>query len=195
MAMVTALRARGARVVVELDGHPWRALSVAAVAEAGLAVGLPLERHQARVLARILRRERATAVAVRALARRERSRAELDARLARAGVREDERRETLERASRAGLVDDARFAETRARVLAGRGAGDRLVLDDLVSHGLDEAVAREAVSRLEPERARAAAIVDARGRTARTLRYLASRGFAEDTLDDLIAELENGALP
>ena len=195
MRTVTALRARGGRVAVELDGRPWRVVPGVAVLEAGLVVGCPLERAQARALGRALRRARADDVAVRALARRERSEAELDRRLARAGVRDDDRRATLERASRAGLVDDARFAETRARVLADRGAGDLLVLQDLERHGVDEAVARVAVSLLEPEPARAARIVQARGRTPRTLRRLAARGFAEESLDDLIAELENGALP
>jgi regulatory protein len=195
MATVTALRARDGRVAVELDGRPWRTLPAAAVLEAGLAVGASLGREQARTLARAVRRERATAVAVRALARRERSRKELDERLARVGIRDDQRRETLERALRAGLIDDGRFAEARARELAGRGAGDLLVLDDLARHGLDDALARATVALLEPEVVRAARIVDARGRSPRTLRYLASRGFAEESLADLIAELENGALP
>jgi regulatory protein len=195
MVTVTALRARGARVAVELDGRPWRELSVAAVVEAGLAVGCPLAREQARALAQVVRRERATTVAVRALARRDRSRAELDARLARAGVRDAERRKTLDRATRAGLVDDARFASSRARLLAERGAGDELVLADLGRHGVDDLVARKAVSELVPEADRAARIVEARGRSARTLRYLAARGFAEESLDDLIAELGDRALP
>ena len=195
MATVTALRGRGVRVAVELDGRPWRELSVAAVVEARLAVGEPLAREQVCALAQVVRRERATAVAVRALARRDRSRAELDARLARAGVRDGERRETLDRATRAGLVDDARFATSRARLLAERGAGDELVLADLGRHGVDALVAREAVSELVPEADRAAGIVEARGRSARTLRYLAARGFAEASLEDLIAELGDGALP
>jgi regulatory protein len=148
-----------------------------------------------RDLARTLRRERAAAVAVSALARRERSRADLDARLARAGVRDVERRETVERAARAGLVDDARFAAARAQQLAGRGAGDALVLADLAHHGVDDPIAREAVSQLEPEPLRAARIVRSRGRSPRTLRYLAARGFGEESLDDLIAELEDAALP
>ena len=195
MPTVTALRARGSRVAVELDGRPWRTLSVASVAEAGLIVGRPLEREHVRDLARTLRRERAAAVAVSALARRERSRADLDARLARAGVRDVERRETVERATRAGLVDDARFAAARAQQLAGRGAGDALVLADLAHHGVDDPIAREAVSQLEPEPLRAARIVRSRGRSPRTLRYLAARGFGEESLDHLIAELEDAALP
>jgi SOS response regulatory protein OraA/RecX len=119
----------------------------------------------------------------------------LAALLVQAGVRDAERRETLDRATRAGLVDDARFASSRARLLAERGAGDALVLTDLGRHGVDELVAREAVGALVPEADRAARIVEARGRSARTLRYLAARGFAEESLDDLIAELGDRAPP
>ena len=43
MRTVTALRARGGRVAVELDGRPWRVVPGTAVLEAGLAVGCPLE--------------------------------------------------------------------------------------------------------------------------------------------------------
>ena len=125
MRTVTALRAtRDARVAVELDDRPWRVVPAIAVVEAGLTVGSPLERTQARTLARALRRDRAEGVAVRALARRERSRSELEERLERAGVREARpARETLDRAARAGLVDDARFAQTRARGPGGAGSG------------------------------------------------------------------------
>ena len=196
MRTVTALRAtHDARVAVELDDRRWRVVPAIAVVEAGLSVGSPLERAQVRTLARALRRDRAERVAVRALARRERSRSELEQRLARAGVREADRLETLDRAARVGLVDDARFAQTRARALAERGAGDALILDDLARNGVDEAASHAAVSGLPPEAARASRIVDERGRTAKTLRYLAARGFAEQSLDDLVAELENRALP
>ena len=195
MATVTGLRARAGRVAVELDNRPWRVVPAEVVLEAGLAVGCPLERAQARALGRALRRARADGVAVRSLARRERSRAELDEHLARAGVRDGDRRATLERASQAGLVDDVRFAEVRARLLVDRGAGDLLVSRDLERHGIDETVARDVIARLEPESARAARIVSARGCTPRTIRYLASRGFAEESLEDFIANVENGALP
>ena len=193
MRTVTALRVKGQCVAVELDGVPWRTLPIQVVVEAGLSAGLTLDRERARALARALRRQRAADVATRALSYRDRSRSELDARLAQAGVRDDDRRETLERAARAGLVDDVRFAEARGRMLADRNAGDQLVLDELARHGIEPDVARGAVSRLEPEAVRAARIVATRGRTARTLRYLASRGFAPESVEDLIAELERGA--
>jgi SOS response regulatory protein OraA/RecX len=95
----------------------------------------------------------------------------------------------------AGLLDDARFAETRARALAARGAGDRLVVDDLLRAGVAEATAHAAVATLEPEPARASRIVESRGRTTKTLRYLVSRGFAEESVDGLVAELEDRAVP
>jgi regulatory protein len=194
-ATITALRGRRGRVVVELDGAPWRTLPAEAVVQAGLSVGITLERERVRTLARALRSHRAREVALRALSRRDRSRAELEQRLTDAGVRPTERGDALDRASRAGLVDDSRFAAARARTLAERGAGDRLVLDDLARRGVEPELARAVVSELEPESERAARVVATRGRSVRTLRYLASRGFGHDSLDELIAELENGALP
>lgn len=194
MAIITALRAARGGVAVELDGGAWRTVPVAVVVEAGLGVGLELDRTRARALARSHRRHRAEQVAVRALSRREHSRTSLDARLERAGIGDTIRAEVLERAEQGGLVDDARFAEHRARQLAERGAGDLLIVDDLVRQGVDDAVARATVGGLSVERERAAAIVERRGRSARTLRYLASRGFSEDSLEPLIADIGSGAL-
>lgn len=195
MVVVTALRETRAGVAVELDGARWRTLPIAAVVEAGLGVGLELDCEQLRRLARVRRRLRGEQVAVRALARREHSRATLDRRLARAGLTDTVRRDVLERAEHAGLVDDTRYAERRALQLADRGYGDRLVLEDLARHGVADEVVRAALARLEPEAARAGRLVEARGASARTLRYLASRGFSEDSLEDLVAKLEGGAVP
>jgi len=192
---VTALRETRAGVAVELDGLPWRTLPVGAVVEAGLGVGLELDRARVRALARARRRARAEQVALRALARREHSRASLDDRLARAGVAAGERHGVLDRAERTGLVDDARYAERRAEQLAGRGAGDRFVLDDLARHGVADGIAREVVARLEPEPERARRVVEARGASAKTLRYLASRGFTEESLEPLVADLAERAVP
>ncbi len=194
MPIVTALRPLRSSVAVELDGCRWRTVPVAAAAEARLTVGCELDRERARALGRALRRARARDTAVRAVARRDHSRASLEARLERAGVRARDRGDTVAAAVRAGLVDDARFAVTRAQSLAARGSGDLLVLDDLVRHGIDERTARTAVESLEPERVRAARLAAARGLSLRTLRYLASRGFSEEALEGLVAELESGAL-
>jgi len=191
---VTALRDRRGLVAIELDGGPWRTVPVAVAAEAGLTPGCDLDRERARSLGRALRRHRAEQAALRALSRREQSRATLGLRLDRAGVRADDRDATIEAASRAGLVDDARFAASRARALAARGAGDLLVLDDLLRSGVDDALAREALAALEPEDARASRIIASRGACARTLRYLSSRGFGHESLEALVADLERRAL-
>lgn len=194
MPVVTALRAERGSVAVELDGSPWRTVPVAAAAEARLTVGCDLDRARARALGRALRRDRARSAAVRAVARREHSRASLEARLERAGVRPRERDETLAAAERAGLVDDARVAEARARHLAARGAGNLLVLADLERQGVDDALARAAVDALDPEALRVSRVVASRGATARTLRHLAAKGFSEEALEGLVADLESGAL-
>ena len=194
MATVTALREHHGLVAVELDGGSWRTVPVAVAAEARLTVGCSLDRERARTLGRALRRHRARAAAVRAVAHRDHSRATLDARLERSGVRATERIETIEAAARAGLVDDARFAEARARQLASRGAGDLLVLDDLERNGVDDVTARASVATLDPEGVRATRIVASRGLSERTLRYLASRGFSEESLEGLVADLESRAL-
>jgi regulatory protein len=194
VATVTALRERGALVAIELDGGPWRTVPVSAAAEARLAIGCEFDRERARALARALRRHHARDVAVRAVARREHSRATLDARLERSGIRPSERAETVDAASRAGLVDDRRFAEVRAQQLAARGAGDLLVLDDLERHGVDDATARAVLAMLEPESVRASRLVAHRGASTRTVRYLASRGYSEEAVESLVADLESRAL-
>jgi regulatory protein len=188
--VVTALRARRGRVAVELDGVPWRTLPLDVVAAAGLARGSELDREHARALARGLRRARAEDAALRALARRDHSRASLADRLERAGVAGADRREVIDRATRAGLVDDARFARGRAALLAARGNGNALILDDLVQRGVADELARAAVADLAPEHERARRVVAERGAGVKTLRYLAAHGFSEDVVEGLIADVE-----
>ena len=188
--VVTALRARGpARVAVELDAVPWRVVPLEAVLVAGLIVGGELDRPRARALGRELRRLEARDAALRTLSRRDHTRASLEHRLAERGTAPALRRDTVEAAARAGLVDDARFASRRAALLAARGAGDALIEDDLVRHGAPEEAIREALQELEPESGRAAAAVAARGLSARTIRALAARGFAEESLEPFVADL------
>jgi regulatory protein len=126
--------------------------------------------------------------ALRALRSRDRSAAELAARLARRGVEEDEQAEVLERLDRAGYLDDERFAAQRAAALAGRGSGDALIRDDLERHGIAAEAVEAAIGALEPEPRRAARIVERRGHSAKTARYLAGRGFGEEALTAVVAE-------
>jgi regulatory protein len=127
---------------------------------------------------------------VRALRGRDRSTAELDARLERRGVGEDERERALETLERIGYVDDARFARARAEQLAARGSGDELIRHDLEGRGLSADEIEGALAALEPEGERAARVVAERGPGVKTARWLAARGFGEDALEAAVAREE-----
>ena len=170
---------------VELDGAPWRSVPVEAVVRAGLAVGRPLDRPTARTLARELRRSRALARATRALAARDRSRRALDERLARAGTPETARAEAIAALEGAGLVDDARVAHSRARVLAERCYGDAAIRDGLEREGVGAAEVEAALAALEPEPARARRLLGDGPPDPRALRRLAARGFDPETIAEL----------
>ena len=184
--VVTALRERPrGRVEVELDGAPWRVLPADAVVRAGLSVGRALDRETARTLARELRRAGALFRATRALASRDRSRRALEKRLERAGVPAASRDEALGALERVGLVDDARVAHAQAAALAGRGYGDAAIRFDLEREGFPREAVVDAVAALEPEPERARRLLDRDGRSPRTLRRLAARGFDAATIEDL----------
>jgi regulatory protein len=129
----------------------------------------------------------AVETALRALRLRDRSVAELAARLEERGVGEDERREALATLERIGYLDDARFARTRAEQLAARAAGDALIRHDLEGRGIDPDQVAGALEALEPEPERARRVVASRGRTPKTARYLASRGFSPDAVEAAVA--------
>ena len=129
----------------------------------------------------------AVETALRALRFRDRSAAELAARLEQHGFDGAEQEEALATLARIGYVDDARFARARAEQLAERGSGDALIRDDLERRGLAADVVELALGVLEPERERAARIAEHRGCTVKTARYLASRGFGEDALEVVVA--------
>jgi regulatory protein len=188
MTRITALRPSGRdRIAVEVDGQEWRVLPLDAVARAGLSQGLELDRPRLRTLRRELRRSEALAVAARTLRRRDASAAELDTRLAQAGVAADARTEALAALTAAGLVDDERVARTGSEALARRGWGDAAIAFRLERLGIDATTAADAQARLEPEVARAIRIVAARGRSRRTASHLARKGFSEDAIEAAFA--------
>ena len=127
-------------------------------------------------------------LALRGLRHRDRSSAEVDRQLAARGVGEDERRTTLETLARTGVVDDRRFAESRASSLAERGAGDALIRHELRRAGVGEDDIDGAVAALATERERAQLVVERRGGGPKTARYLAGKGFAEDVVHAVVAE-------
>jgi regulatory protein len=186
---VTALRARPhARVEVELDGERWRTLPAEVILASGLVVGAELGREQARRLNRELRRHEAMSRAARALARRDLSESELDERLERSGVAPAARDEAVARLAGVGIVDDERLARRRAELLAERGSGDALIRHDLAGRGIAEELVEAALAALEPEHARAARIVRERGSSVKTARFLARKGFSEESIGDPVAE-------
>jgi len=132
-------------------------------------------------------RTEALAVATRALARREHSQRSLRERLQRSGVTADDAEAVVEELRHAGLVDDARFAEERARGLAERGKSDAAIRFELERAGIATAEIESTLGRLDPERERAAALVARRGATPATARLLAGRGFDEEVVAALVA--------
>lgn len=193
MKVVTGLRERPrGRVEVDLDGVPWRLVPADAVVRSGLAVGRALDRETARALGRELRRSDALDVALRALQHRDQSRRRLEQRLDRRGTPAEAREDALEALERLGLVDDDRVAAGRARTLADRGYGDAAIRFVLEADGLPEASVVDALSSLEPEADRARALLATRGQTLKTVRWLAGKGFAAATLED-VAGFADGA--
>ena len=130
--------------------------------------------------------ESAVDVAARALARRDRSEADVRRILARKGVAESDADEALETLRRTGALDDERFAAATAQTLAARGYGDRAIVFRLGREGIDRESAVEAVSLLRPEPERAAALVERKGVSPQTERWLLGRGFARESIDHAV---------
>ena len=134
--------------------------------------------------------------ALRHLARRDHSRAELARKLAAHGDA-NEIDAVIERMGELGLQSDTRYAEAFVRGKAGRFGASRL-RSELARRGIDrdlidEAIAGECVES-EADRARAvlrarfaAAPADAR-EWARQARFLQTRGFAPDLIRKLLKE-------
>jgi regulatory protein len=180
---------RRGKVLVELDGAPWRVFAEDVVVRAGLRIGLELDRERLRRLARERRRHRALTLATRALRHRDLSERRLLDRLARAGVRAPERTEALDRVARAGYVDDARYAVERARTLARRGMGDLAIRFALDADGIAATLREQALAELEPEKIRAAAVAGRRGRSPATARYLLRHGFGEEAVESAVGAI------
>ena len=122
-------------------------------------------------------------LAASALQHRDRSRRDLEQRLARAGVDVDTRNDALETLERVGYLDDERFAGARAEALAGRGYGDAWIRHDLAGLGVAAEVVAGAIGAILTEAERAAALVERLGNTPRTGARLARKGFGHEALE------------
>lgn len=132
--------------------------------------------------------------AARALARRDRSEAGVLEALRRKGIAEDEAVEAVETLKRVGALDDERFAVAGATSLAERGFGDAAIAFRLEREGVTHELAESAIAALEPETERARRLATRRGATAKTARWLASRGFTRDSVEAAIADNEGAEL-
>lgn len=132
--------------------------------------------------------------ALRLLARREHSRAELGRKLAAHLGPEDDLETLLEDLQRRKLLSDERYAESRTHALS-RKFGAARIAQELRSKGLDKGVAEHAVEAArstEVERARAVwlrkfrAAPSTREERAKQMRFLQSRGFSFDAIRAVI---------
>ena len=133
--------------------------------------------------------------ALRHLARREHSRAELERKLALHAESAETLESVLDLLVAKKFLSDERYAESRARVLA-RKYGTARIRQDLKSKGVDE----ELIERLAAadEMARARAILARRYRSrpatrqerARRARFLQGRGFSAEVIHRLVLREE-----
>jgi regulatory protein len=132
--------------------------------------------------------ESALDAALRALRHRDRSTTELRGRLAEQGFESEERDEAIETLLRTGLADDGRYAESRARALAERGAGDARIRHELGRAGIAAELVEDALGSLDAEADRARNVVVRRGAGPKTARYLRGKGFSEDVVAGVVAD-------
>ncbi|MDP1525511.1 MAG: recombination regulator RecX [Rhodocyclaceae bacterium] len=132
--------------------------------------------------------------AVRLLARREHTRAELVRKLASHGT-EEEIDTVLNELARSGLQSDARFAESYLRSQAGRLGGARL-RQTLRQKGVCAELVQTQVADLPDELARARAVWQKKFATvpadmkewAKQARFLQGRGFSSEIIRKLLKE-------
>jgi regulatory protein len=133
-------------------------------------------------------RPTALEAAAKALARRDRSAADLTAYLERRGTPAEDAATAVERLQQAGYVNDGRYAATRAEVLAERGYGDEGVRFELERDGLGTDEIAAALAALAPERERALELLRRAKSPLAGVRRLAAKGFAADSLEAALAE-------
>jgi regulatory protein len=136
--------------------------------------------------------EELRARALRLLARREHSRAELGRKLAPRAASPEALQSLLDSLEQKQQLSNARFASERARVLSRKFGAARIRLD-LKSKGVGEEIIDSVA--LDGEAERAAAILARKYRSsattreerARRMRFLQSRGFSHDTIRRLLS--------
>jgi len=135
--------------------------------------------------------------ALRLLARREHSRAELSQKLSADGTREDIQA-VLDQLEQSGLLSDARFAESFVSSRAARVGNARLrydlrakgIADDLIAAALPAETDSETSRAREVWQRKFGVAPTDRADYARQARFLQSRGFAVDIIRKVLKEQE-----
>ncbi|MGH2588243.1 MAG: regulatory protein RecX, partial [Dehalococcoidia bacterium] len=183
---------RRQRYNVFVDGEFALALAPEVLAGSGLRTGEPVTAERLRELAVEDLRKRTLDAALRLLAARPRSEAEVRQRLLRRGLPHDVIVDTIARLREYGYLNDAEFARFWVESRSGANPRGRYaVRRELRAKGVDQDTADEAMASLTEERsARKAALKKARGlhgleypafRT-RLAGYLVRRGFGYDVV-------------
>ena len=143
---------RRRRANVYLDGRFTLSLSLGLLTEAGLHEGDALTPQQVDSLRQADVRHQAHEAALRLLAYRPRSEAEIRQRLARRGLPPQVVQETIARLRDQGLLSDAAFArfwvETRDQ---SSSRGRRLLWQELSAKGIEREIARQAIAPVAEE--------------------------------------------
>jgi regulatory protein len=199
--LVTAIakQKRRPRVDVYVDGRLALSLGVALVLQSGLKHGDVVTAERLDALRQADERQQAHEAALRLLAYRPRSEAELRSRLTRRRLPPGVVQEAIERVREQGLLDDDAFARywVDARQQSSP-RGRRLLRRELLAKGIAVETARQAVAAVaDEEAARRAAEKKARSLhdldyptfRRRLGQFLLRRGFPYDTARALVDEL------
>ena len=120
---------------------------------------------------------------LKALSRRELSRAELMARLERSGIDAEDAERASSQLTEAGYQSDERTAAERARVLAARLQGDLAIRVDLRRRGIADADIDSALESIAPEAARAETLAQRADDAVQLARTLQRKGYTDDTVE------------
>lgn len=204
--LITGLRRQSGNrrlVWVYVDGERLARITAEDMASLGLRRGVQLNEA---LLSEVMRRSalvEARTQALRLLARRSRSRAEIRRYLKTKGFDHTTIETVLGQLERQGYVDDAAHARAYAEQLVARGrSGPRAIYAKLRQRGVaaevaaaatDEAISgadQEAMAqRLAEKRLQALTGLDVHTKRRRLYGFLARRGFAPDTISGILARL------
>ena len=145
---------RRQRANIYLDGRYSFSLSLELVAQAGLHEGDALSPQQVDPLRQADLRHQAQQAALRLLAYRPRSEAEMRQRLARRGLPDEVVQETIAHLREQGLLSDAAFARFWVEARDQNSPrGRRLLWQELSAKGIEREIARQAIAVVAEEEA------------------------------------------